>query len=44
MDSEALSLTTERLWQREMGLEEGDTIRLFDMEFEYYDEDYGYDI
>ena len=29
---------------REMGLEEGDTIKLFDMEFEYYDEDYDYDI
>ena len=29
---------------KEMGLEEGDTIKLFDMEFEYYDEDYGYDI
>ena len=29
---------------KEMGLEEGDTIKLFDMEFEYYDEDYDYDI
>lgn len=29
---------------REMGIEEGDTIKLFDMEFEYYDEEYDYDI
>ena len=29
---------------KEMGLEEGDTIRLFDLEFEYYDEEYNYDI
>ena len=29
---------------KEMGIEEGDTIRLFDMEFEYYDEEYDYDI
>ncbi|MCQ2546543.1 MAG: GTPase ObgE [Clostridia bacterium] len=27
---------------KEMGMEEGDTIKLFDMEFEYYDEDYSY--
>lgn len=28
---------------KEMGIEEGDTIQLFDMEFEYYDEDYDYE-
>ncbi|MCF0144178.1 MAG: GTPase ObgE [Firmicutes bacterium] len=27
---------------KEMGMEEGDTIKLFDMEFEYYDEEYSY--
>ena len=27
---------------KEMGMEEGDTIKLFDMEFEYYDEEYNY--
>lgn len=27
---------------KELGMEEGDTIRLFDTEFEYYDEDYNY--
>ena len=29
---------------KEMGIEEGDTIKLFDMEFEYYDEEYDYDM
>ena len=27
---------------KDIGLEEGDTIKLFDMEFEYYDEEYNY--
>ncbi|MDO4518407.1 MAG: Obg family GTPase CgtA, partial [Bacillota bacterium] len=27
---------------KEIGLEEGDTIKLFDMEFEYYDDEYSY--
>ncbi len=28
---------------QEMGIEDGDIIRLFEMEFEYYDEDYNYE-